>query len=64
MRRDHPRTYPRPTAELIAEIHDELYEAVYAGDIETARIKLNELAMVGTDSLQTRIRAAKGRALA
>ena len=56
------RPNPRPTHELVAEIHDELYRAVYAGDIATAQAKLDELAMVGGDSLGTRIRAAKGAA--
>lgn len=57
-----PRTNPRPAAELVAEMHDELYEAVYAGETDEAKAKLDELAMVAGGSLGDRIRAAKGRA--
>jgi hypothetical protein len=56
------RPKPRPSHELVTDIHDELYRAVYAGDIVAAQAKLDELAMVGGDSLGTRIRSAKGAA--
>lgn len=56
----HTIPNPRPRAELVSEIHDELYEAVYAGDLDTA--KLDELAMTGTESFRGRVYAAKRRA--
>ncbi len=55
-----PRANPRPAHELLTEIHSELYAAVYAGDIEAAKAKLDEMAMIdGPNSLGMRIRAAK-----
>ncbi len=58
-----PNPRPRPRADVLAEIHDEVYRAVYAGDLDTARERLDEIAMIsGPNALGDRLRAFKRKA--
>lgn len=51
---------PRPATDVIADIHDELYAAVYAGYLGIARERLDEIAMVsGPGALGDRLRTLK-----
>ena len=65
MRRDAHRTHPRPARDQIEDIHDDLYTAVYAGDIVKAQALLYELTMIAPETLDLRLRLAKqGRLVA
>jgi hypothetical protein len=59
MKKLHTTTKPRPAQELIEEMYDELFAAIYKADILAAQAKLNEMAMFNSGDLGTRIRAAK-----
>ncbi len=61
----HTNTRPRPASEQIADIHGDLYAAVYAGDVSKAQALLDELAMIAPEPLDQRLRSAKaGRPVA
>jgi hypothetical protein len=66
MRRDAHRTRPRPAHEQVEDIHDDLYTAVYAGDIVKAQAMLYELSMIAPEPLDRRLRLAhkQGRLVA
>jgi DNA-binding FadR family transcriptional regulator len=50
---------PRPASELVQEIHDELYRAVFREDAEAAKQALYELTMVAPEDLRTRLHKAE-----
>jgi DNA-binding FadR family transcriptional regulator len=61
----HSTTRPRSASEQVADIHDELYQAVYAGDLAKAQALLDELALIAAEPLDRRLRLAKqGRLVA